>query len=50
MYKRQGWKQALIQDQYLRDGLNVCEGKLTCEPVAEAHGLPYTSAESVLGL
>ena len=45
-----GWKQALIQDPYLRDGLNVCEGKLTCEPVAEAHGLPYTSAESVLGL
>ena len=45
-----GWKQALIQDQYLRDGLNVCEGKLTCEPVAEAHGLAYTSAESVLGL
>ena len=45
-----GWKQALIQDQHLRDGLNVCEGKLTCEPVAEAHGLPYTSAESVLGL
>ena len=45
-----GWKQALIQDQYLRDGLNVCEGKLTCEPVAEAHGLPYTSAESLLGL
>ena len=45
-----GWREALIQDQYLRDGLNVCEGKLTCEPVAEAHGLPYTSAESVLGL
>ena len=45
-----GWKQALVQDPYLRDGLNVCEGKLTCEPVAEAHGLPYTSAESVLGL
>ena len=45
-----GWKQALIQDPYLRDGLNVCEGKLTCEPVAEAHGLPYTSAESLLGL
>ena len=45
-----GWREALIQDQYLRDGLNVCEGKLSCEPVAEAHGLPYTSAESVLGL
>ena len=45
-----GWKQALIQDPHLRDGLNVCEGKLTCEPVAEAHGLPYVSAERVLGL
>jgi len=45
-----GWREALAQDPYLRDGLNVCEGKLTCEPVAEAHGLPYTSAESVLGL
>ena len=45
-----GWKQALVQDPFLRDGLNVCEGRLTCEPVAAAHGLPYTSAESVLGL
>jgi alanine dehydrogenase len=45
-----GWRDALAQDPYLRDGLNVCEGKLTCEPVAQAHGLPYTSAESVLGL
>ena len=45
-----GWKQALIQDAHLREGLNVCEGKVTCEPVAEAHGLPYVSAESVLGI
>jgi len=45
-----GWKQALIDDAHLRDGLNVCAGKLTCEPVAQAHGLPYTRAESVLGL
>ncbi|HSD16249.1 MAG TPA: alanine dehydrogenase [Thermomonas sp.] len=45
-----GWREALAQDPYLRDGLNVCEGKVTCEPVAEAHGLAYTSAESVLGL
>jgi alanine dehydrogenase len=45
-----GWRDALAQDPYLRDGLNVCEGKLTCEPVAQAHDLPYTSAESVLGL
>jgi hypothetical protein len=26
----------------------VHDGKLTCEPVAAAHGLPYTPAESVL--
>ena len=45
-----GWKQALTQDPHLREGLNVCEGKVTCEPVAQAHGLPYVSAESVLGL
>ena len=45
-----GWKQALIQDAHLREGLNVCEGKVTCEPVAEAHGLPYVSADSVLGI
>jgi alanine dehydrogenase len=45
-----GWRDALVQDPHLREGLNVCEGKVTCEPVAEAHGLAYTSAESVLGL
>ena len=33
----------------LRAGLNVCDGKVTCEPVAAAHGLKYVSAESVLG-
>jgi alanine dehydrogenase len=27
----------------------VCEGQLTCEPVAVAHGLPYVPAETVLG-
>ncbi|HEX7732770.1 MAG TPA: alanine dehydrogenase [Rhodanobacter sp.] len=45
-----GWKQALAQDVHLRNGLNVCEGKVTCEPVAQAHGLPYVKAESLLGL
>ena len=45
-----GWKQALIDDTHLRNGLNVCAGKLTCAPVAQVHGLAYTLAESVLGL
>ena len=44
-----GWRQALKDDVHLRAGLNVHDGKLTCKPVAEAHGLPYTPAESVLG-
>jgi alanine dehydrogenase len=44
-----GWRQALKDDPHLRNGLNVHDGKLTCQPVAEAHGLAYTPAESVLG-
>lgn len=44
-----GWRAALGDDPHLRAGLNICENKVTCEPVAEAHGLKYVSAESVLG-
>ena len=43
-----GWVKALKDDPHLRAGLNVHDGKLTCEPVAAAHGLAYTPAESVL--
>src|SRR6202044_1894592 len=43
-----GWMKALKDDSHLPPGLNVHDGKLTCEPVAAAHGLPYTPAESVL--
>lgn len=34
-----GWRQALRDDPHLRNGLNVCEGRVTCQPVAEAHGM-----------
>jgi alanine dehydrogenase len=44
-----GWRGALRDDPHLRAGLNVCEGEVTCEPVAEAHGLKYASPENVLG-
>ncbi len=44
-----GWRQALKDDVHLRAGLNVHDGKVTCAPVAQAHGLAYTPAESVLG-
>src|SRR5271157_4166052 len=36
--------QALADDPHLMAGLNAHSGKLTCEPVAAAHGLPYTPA------
>jgi alanine dehydrogenase len=45
-----GWKKALAQDVHLRNGLNVCEGQVTCEPVAQAHNLPYVTAEKAIGL
>ncbi len=44
-----GWRQALKDDVHLRAGLNVHDGMVTCEPVAQAHRLAYTPAENVLG-
>ncbi len=43
-----GWRQAMIDDPHLRDGLNVHEGVLACRPVAEALGMAWTSAADVL--
>jgi alanine dehydrogenase len=45
-----GTKQALIEDLFLRQGLNVGGGQVTYQAVAESTGLPYVSAEKVLGL
>jgi alanine dehydrogenase len=44
-----GWRQALRVDAPLAGGLNTHEGTLTCEPVAEAHGLPWTPVAQVIG-
>ncbi len=44
-----GWKRALAEDEHLRDGLNIWDGKVTCEPVAKALGYTYVPAEEVLG-
>ncbi|HEF5151665.1 TPA: alanine dehydrogenase [Burkholderia multivorans] len=43
-----GWKQAMIDDPHLRAGLNVCDGHITYEAVAEALRLPYVPAIDVL--
>jgi len=44
-----GWKKALKDDTHLRNGLNVADGKVTFQAVAEAHNLPYVTAESLIG-
>jgi alanine dehydrogenase len=45
-----GYKQALVDDVHLRNGLNVYRGQVTCESVAKNLNFEYVSAESVLGL
>ncbi|MGO4736811.1 alanine dehydrogenase [Bosea sp. 2KB_26] len=43
-----GWRKALRQDPHLRQGLNVCVGQVTCEPVARAQGLPFVEPLAVI--
>jgi alanine dehydrogenase len=38
-----GWRAAIDRDPALKLGLNVCEGKVTYEAVAEAHDMPFTA-------
>lgn len=40
-----GWRAALREDVHLLNGLNVAEGKITCSPVAEAHGLNWSEIQ-----
>jgi alanine dehydrogenase len=44
-----GWRKALADDQHLRNGLNVCQGKVTYAAVAKDLGYDYVPAESMLG-
>lgn len=44
-----GWKAALTTDPHLRNGLNVCEGRVTHPQVAQALGYPYTDPQTLLG-
>src|SRR6185437_16215006 len=45
-----GLAEAVARDRSLARGVNVLEGKITYEPVAEAHDLPYTPLADVLRL
>ena len=44
----QGYRKALLQSPGLRDGLNVCLGHITNEPVASDLGYPYVEPMKML--
>ncbi len=43
-----GWKAALRANVHLKNGLNVCQGHVTYEAVAQALGHPYVAADQLL--
>lgn len=43
-----GWRQAARTDPALARGVNVVEGQVTYEPVADAHAMAYTKLSSLL--
>ncbi len=45
-----GYVEALRQDSHLKNGLNVCHGKVTYQEVSTELGYEYTRADTALGL
>lgn len=43
-----GYKQALLSDLHLLNGLNVYKGKITCESVAQGFGFEYITPQAAL--
>jgi len=43
-----GWKKALKEDEELKMGLNIAEGKIVYKDVAEAFDMKYTAIDDVL--
>jgi alanine dehydrogenase len=44
-----GWRKALRDDPHLKNGLNVCQGKVTYQAVAQDLGYEYVPADIMLG-
>jgi alanine dehydrogenase len=44
----QGWKSALQRDRHLRNGLNVCRGRVTSRGVAEALGIEWGDPDAAI--
>lgn len=45
---RLGWKESMRRDPHLLAGLNVADGKITYQAVADAQGLPYVPAAELI--
>jgi len=45
---RHGWREAVLADDALAEGVNVVNGKVTYGPVAESLGLDYTPLRSLI--
>ena len=43
-----GWQRAMRDDVHLKNGLNVCQGKVTYRAVAQALGYEYVEADKLL--
>ena len=43
-----GYKEAAKRYKPIAKGINVLNGKITCKPVAEAHGMEYTPLEELI--
>ncbi len=43
-----GWRRAMVADPHLRDGLNICRGRVTHPAVARDLDLPLTLSEEAL--
>ena len=45
---RHGWREAVVADDALAEGVNVVEGVVTYGPVAESLGMPFSPLRSLL--
>ena len=45
---RHGWREAVVADDALAEGVNVVEGAVTYGPVAESLGVPFSPLRSLL--
>ena len=43
-----GWCAAAVDNPAIREGLNIIQGRICCQAVAQAFGLPYTPVEQLL--